>query len=492
MFANSVFGVLSWFSPIVLGFVSTPIMVRGLGAETYGVYALILGFLSYSFTFGIGRAASKYVAEYSASAEPELLSRSLSAVLIFSVAVGVIGACVLALVTPFVVSDVLQLPENLRPSAETGLYIACVTGLMTMISLVFQSTLQGTHRFGTYLSVSSIGALMLSAGNIALALAGYGIEALIAWNLFSTLTIGTIFFVAALKAVPDFRLTFSIDRGMTKSVVRYGSSIILYQIFANALFVLERTLVVRRFGPEALTYYAVPMLLGIYLHGAISSFALALFPRMNELLGDREELVRFYKKVNRPVIALIILIATSLIINGKQFLALWVGAKMSETASEVLIFHVVTFSLIGAGVIAWQIAESYRAAGINVAMTFIWLIVGGGLMLTMIDIDHGIEGVAAARLIPVVLTTPVIFFVEKRFLGSVQTGYWAALLARTGLAGLCMAAFQITITKLVPAGWPELLTALIGGTVIYVIVLFLTGFFERDEIERVLRAISMT
>jgi hypothetical protein len=227
------------------------------------------------------------------------------------------------------------------------------------------------------------------------------------------------------------------------------------------------------------------MLLGIYIHGAISSFVLALFPRMNELLGDREELVRLYKKVNRPVIALIVLIATSLIINGKQFLALWVGPNLSDAGSGVLVFHVLTFSLIAAGLIAWQIAEAYRATGINVALTFIWLIVAGGLLLTVIDRDYGIEGVAAARLIPVVLTTPVIVFVEKRFLGSIQIRYWLGLLTRTGLAGLCMAAFQITITKLIPAGWPELLTAIIGGTAVYAIVLFLAGFFEKDEIERV-------
>src|SRR5687768_10378785 len=107
MFANSIFGVLSWFSPIILGFVSTPILVKGLGNESYGLYAIILGFLSYSFTFGIGKAAAKYTAEYSASNEPEKLSQSLSAVLVFSVAVGLVGTTILTIIAPWVVSTVL-------------------------------------------------------------------------------------------------------------------------------------------------------------------------------------------------------------------------------------------------------------------------------------------------------------------------------------------------------------------------------------------------
>ncbi len=484
MLANSIFGVLSWFSPILLGLISTPILVHGLGAELYGVYALILGFLSYSFTFGIGRAASKYVAEYTAAGEPEHLSKALSAVLIFSISIGVIGAGVLALFTPFVVSEVLQLPEALRRSAETSLYIACVTGLMAMISQVFQSCLQGAHRFGTYLSVSSLGALILSAGNIGIALSGHGIEILLAWNLFSTLTIGTIFFVATVKTIPDFRPTFSIGEDITRTVLRYGANIILSQLFGNALFVLERTIVVRRFGPDGLTYYAIPLLLGIYIHGAVSSFALALFPRMNELLNDREELIRLYKKVNRLVIALIILIATTLIVNGEQFLLLWVGSKISELGSGVLIFHVLTFSIVAAFVVVWQIAESHRAAGINVALTFVWLSVTAILLASVNSADLGLEGIALARLFPVLLTTPIIIYVEKRFLGSVQGGYWVTLFLRTGMAGLCMAGFHLAIIEIFGIGWLEFLFNISGGTTVYLLVLYFSGFFEADEIKR--------
>lgn len=484
MLASSMFSVLSWFTPIILGFVSTPVLVKGLGVEAYGVYALILGFLSYSFTFGIGRAASKYTAEYSASGELKQLSNSLSAVLIFSVVVGMSGAVVLALLTPWIVTDILLLPEHQRPPAETGLYIACVTGLLTMISQVFQSTLQGAHRFGTYLLFSSLSSLLLSLGNIALALAGYGIAALIAWNLFAVLTSGILFFVAAVRAVPEFRLTIDVGRDAARDAGRYGSSIILYQIFGNALFILERSLVVRQFGTEALTYYSVPMLLGLYLHGAIGSFILVLFPRMNELLNDREQFIRLYIRSNRLVIATVVPIAASLIICGPEFLTFWVGREISIRSSGVLTFHVLTFSIFAAGVIAWNIAESFRAAGINVAFTFVYLVVGGGLMLLSGN-SYGIEGIAAARFAATLLTIPVIVYIEKRFLGSFQSAHWSWLAIRVGAAALVLAVFQILMSRLLPLGWPQLLVSISGGIVVYGITLFLTGFFEKTELERV-------
>lgn len=486
LFANSIFGVLSWFSPILIGFFATPVLVGGLGAETYGVYAVILGFLSYSFTFGIGRAASKYVAEYNASSESEQLSRSLSAVLFFSIAVGAIGAFVLAVLTPWIVRYILLLPEGQSGPAEKALYIACVTGLVSMISQVFQNTLQGLHRFGTYLLVSNFSAVLLGSGNIALAWAGYGIEALIAWNLFAVLTSGTIFFVAAVQALPDFRPTLAIGREITGNVAKYGASIILYQIFANVFFIFERSWVVRQFGAETLTYYFVPMLLGIYLHGVILSFVQVLFPRINELLNDRERLTRLYLRSNRLVVALIVLIATSLIVCGEQFLTLWVGSEFTLRSYTVLIFHVLTFSLIGASVITWHISESFRAAGINVALTFTWLVVGGSLML-LVGGTYGIEGIAAARLTAIVLTMPVIFYVEKRFLGSIQAMHWLGLLARVGAAATVMGCFQWASGRLMTFGWPQLAAAVTGGIAIYVLVLFLTGFFEKDELDRARR-----
>jgi O-antigen/teichoic acid export membrane protein len=491
LFANSILGVLSWFSPILLGFFTTPVLVVGLGPETYGVYAVILGFLSYSFTFGVGRAAAKYVAEYTASGESRQLSRSLSAVLFFSAAVGIAGALILAALTPWIVRNILLLPESQTGPAETALYIACVTGLMTMISQVFQNTLQGLHRFGTYLLISNFSAVLLGVGNIALAWAGYGIEALIAWNLFSVLTSGTIFFVAAINALPDFRPTLAIGREITETVVKYGASIILYQVFANVFFIFERSWVVRQFGAETLTYYFVPMLLGIYLHGVVLSFVAVLFPRINELLNDRERLTNLYVRSNRLVIALIVLIATSLIVCGEQFLALWVGSEFSRRSWAVLSYHVISFSLIAASVIGWHITESFRAAGINVAITFTWLVVGGSLMLLVGD-SNGIEGIAAARLAAIVLTTPVIFYIEKRFLGSVQATHWIGLLARVSAAALAMGGCQWLMTRYLPLGWAYLIAAVSLGMAVYTIVLFLTGFFVKEELERVRSWFSRT
>lgn len=483
MLANSVFGVLSWFSPIVLGFISTPIIVSGLGVGVYGIYAIILGFLSYSFTFGIGRVAVKYVAEFNATGQTDKVSKAVSAALIFSFAIGFVGASTLAILTPWIVSDVLLLPESIRQTAETCLYISCITGLMVMISQVFQNTLQGIHRFGLYLVLTNVSAILLSSGNIALALAGHGIVALVAWNLFSVLTSGIIFYLAAMLTVPNLRPTFRIGREISTAVGKYSASIILYQIFANILFIFERSWIVRKFGPDALTFYAVPMVLGIYLHGLIYSFSQVIFPSINEYLHDKENLVALYKKTTRLVTAIIVMVVVTFIFSGKEFLFLWVGPEFAIRSYAVLVLHGLTFGLIASIITVWNIVEAFRATMLNVGVTLFWLIVGGGAMIAIGD-TRGIEGIAAARLGAVILTMPLVLYVEKRLLGQVLAGFWLGLLLRIVPAALLLGSTQYLLNLRLPESWVGFVFAVGIGCLLYLLVLFFLGFFEEEEIGR--------
>src|SRR5215217_7022476 len=104
---NSLFSVVAWIFPIMLGFIATPILVHGLGSEQYGLFAIVLGFLSYSFTFGVGKVVGKYIPELQAAGETEKVTQVVSATFWFSLAVGIVGSVTLALTAPVIVSRLL-------------------------------------------------------------------------------------------------------------------------------------------------------------------------------------------------------------------------------------------------------------------------------------------------------------------------------------------------------------------------------------------------
>lgn len=472
--------MIGWFFPLVVGFVTTPVLVTGLGPEQYGILAVILGFLSYSFTFGTGKAVAKFIPEYRAADEYGKLSEVVSATFMLSLAIGVVGSIVIALLTKYIVSDVLLIPTESQDAATNAFYFASATGLAMMMGQAFQYLLQGLHRFGSYVILTNLNGALLGAGNIILVLNGFGIVAIMGWSFFVAALTGSLFYVQSRRALPGLEIGLRVDKTVFKEVATYGSNIILFQIFANILYIFERAWVTRKFGPQALTYYSVPMLLAIYMHGIIASFAQAIFPRMNELLNDREGLVKLYQRATKIVLAVVAFIGASYVIAGKVFLSLWVSPEFSTNAYDLLVIHSVTFALLAIVIMPLQIAEAFRVSRLTAVITFTWMLLGIPLMILSADVWKS-EGIGISRLAVVVLTFPLVLYVEKRFLGRVFSQFWLAALARICLATLAFGFVGYQIFLRFPESWSTLFVGITVCGLIYAGLLFLTGYFTRAD-----------
>ena len=126
-FRNSIYGLMSWLLPIVPTMIATPIVLKRLGVEQYGVLAVLLSFVSYFFTTAIGKVAAKYVAEYRSTGEAEKISPMISATIILGVSITLFGSLIALIFARYIVVDVLFIPEPLQEQAITGLYLACAT-----------------------------------------------------------------------------------------------------------------------------------------------------------------------------------------------------------------------------------------------------------------------------------------------------------------------------------------------------------------------------
>ncbi|HCA56711.1 MAG TPA: hypothetical protein DEP46_01875, partial [Blastocatellia bacterium] len=119
---NIAFGALTWVGPMVLSLIATPFIVRALGLEGYGIYALVLGIISYSFNFGVGRAATKYVAEYQGTEDRAKIGPIISSSLVVSLGLGVFAILVIGLLAPWLVISVLGIGPKFQETATTALY----------------------------------------------------------------------------------------------------------------------------------------------------------------------------------------------------------------------------------------------------------------------------------------------------------------------------------------------------------------------------------
>lgn len=477
---NSVFSLLSWLTPLILGILFTPLILARLGHDAFGVYLVILGFISYSFPFNIGRTITKYVAEFHASGETSKLNDAVSSGFWLSLVIGLIGSVMIALLAPWLVTDVLRVAPSYSRAAELALMLGGFSIPALLLGQVFQNVLQGVHKFGKVSLLTNLNSLFLYAGNVILVLGGFGVVSLLAWNLaVSVINLCASFaFARSLDHayVPGIKVTGA----MFKAIASYGFGVFSYQVFGLILLTFERGWLLREFGAAESAYYLLPMTLAIYIHSLVGSLLLAVFPAINELLSDRERLIKLYQKATKVVVTATSLAVANAICSGKYFLIVWVGYEFTANAYTNLVFHSLSFGMIALMIVIWQINEANRATRINAFQVFIWGAVAIPLMVLTSPIWSS-EGVAASRLAGVLVTIPILFYCEKRFLGSVFWKFWLKLHAEVGLSVAALAVVQLLIYSYLEPSWITLAIGGIAGTAAFGVAAMITGLIAADE-----------
>lgn len=477
---NVFYGSMTWFLPLCLSFVATPVIVRSLGNNDYGIYALVLGFIGYSFTFSFGKAITKYIAEYRNTSDSEKITDVISTSIILNCVVGLAGVIVICLISPWLVRDVFQIETASQENAITALYVGSSVIFVSMLNTLFGSMLQGLHRFDIYSKIFTASGFVSIVGNLILALMGFGMVTLLIWNLLTLAIFGAAYAVAAKRYLPEFKLKFSIDRFTVRAVIGYNAGIVGYQLIANILLLFERGWITQRLGSESLTYYVVPMTLGMYLHGFIASLAQVLFPLASELNNDREKLLKLYTKATKIISMISVFVMMTVIVNAKLFLHLWIGDSFVTHSSDLLILQIITFGLAAILTVSWQMTEGLGYPHYNLGLIIICLIISVSLMLVLTD-NYGNYGIAIARMAGFGTIFLSIFIVERLFFKHIQIAFWLRNIFCLGIAAFMAVIGEYLITAYLPQSWPTLfISAGIGGT-LYILVLLLLNFVSEDE-----------
>lgn len=479
---NVMFGFLSWLLPLGFTFVMTPVIVHGLGPDAFGIYALIMGFVAYSFTFSVGRAITKYVAAYHANNETDRIGEVLSNTLMINLVVGVLSAGTLALLTNVLITRILKIAPALQAQARLGFYLASIGLLLTMINQVFSAVPQAVHRFDVYSLITTGIGILTIGGNGLLVWFGYGAAVLIGWTVGVTGLSCLIYYVASRRLLPDAHLTLRFKKDLLVGILRFSSAVILYQILANVLLIFERSWLTRTLGSAALTFYVVPMTIAIYIHAFISSLTLVLFPLASEVGAskDFERLRKIYTRAFKYISMLIVFMVVTLAVGSHNILTSWMGASFADQAAPVLTIQVIAFGLMAMLIVPWQIADGLGFPWANALLGSWWLICTVILAVFLTPV-MGIRGMAISRLLGMIATPLFILLVERHVFGRFLWEFWRQLGTSLIVSGGLMGLAQYFLFKTIPSGWTWLLLSILVSGLTFVGFLLITQYMDDDE-----------
>jgi Membrane protein involved in the export of O-antigen and teichoic acid len=477
---NAFYGFTSWILPLFLSFFATRLLVKALGHSEYGIYTLVTGFLGYSFTFNVGRAVTKYVAEYAAGNEREKIKNIISATAFVNLLIGAAGVLTLILLAEWLVADVLNIEEDARAKTVIALYIAAVSIFFVMCGQVFSAAVQGLHRFDIYSKIVNLNSFTMLLGNIFLAWSGYGLLSLFVWNLIVTILSFLIFFVTAKRLLPEISVFHRFDRNSLRLVFGYSAGVVGYQILSNLLLLFERSWITRSLGTESLTFYVVPMTISFQIHYFITSFILVIFPLASELQNNPERLEKLYTKATKIVLVLVAYICATLVIQSEMFLTLWLGADFAANSAAVMKVHVISYSLIAVIGISWQMTEGLGHPNFNCLIFMVCLIFTVPLMIFLGE-EYGNLGVAVGRLAGFAVLFLFIFYIERWFFKKVLTRFWTVISLKLAVAVAAAAVVEYLVIKFLPGGWVTLAVSVASGGAVYLLVLLSLGLLAEDE-----------
>ena len=475
------FSVLSLAAPLLFAFIATPLLVRGMGVEDYGYYSLVLAVIGFGFTTGIGRTPAKYIPEKRAAGQSGELARLLSAAIFITLVVALVEGGALAAAAPFLISRILGVPDAAAGQLKIAIYLACAIGFVMMLSQLFQSALQGIHRFRTFAAITIAASFLLNLGSVILAVNGFPYTNIFVLNLAVSAAAAAVFLILSIAEVPELMPRQAIEKEALKTVAAFAVSIFVYQSITSIFYLFERSYILRNYGPKVLTYYTIPLMLGIYLHGVVLAISQVTIPKFNERLHDFAGLLAIYQTLTKLVASGSIFLALIFYSFGQGLLELWLGKDFAERSARLLTIDSAAFALIALLIPAWILSESARRPGINAASPLVTYIVGIFAML-LIGPVYGIEGVALGRLVGAIAALPIIVIVERMVFERVFWRLWLSIGLRIAAASFVMLIVGKFIVSALGITWPGFVLGLLVTTLSFWGTLLLGGYIDRSEI----------
>jgi O-antigen/teichoic acid export membrane protein len=340
------FGVCTlWaWTPVVANIVMaaflSPLLIRRLGDEAYGLWALVFSLTEYyaMFDFGFRSAVVKYVAQHWALGEDGELNRTLNTAFLYLAATG----CFLLLLT-LVIAPLS--PDFFVVSAGlhgTFAYMVFITGSSCAVSLLFlcfSSCLEAVQRF-------DLSNRILLATNVARVVAvlamlqlGFGLTAVVTAAAAARLLQCVLLWRAFGRQFPQFRWSFAaVNRAtflklFSFSIHTVPSTIGWLLLLQGPAVVIGHALPARFVG-----YYALPSRLiqsaveFVYRGGLVTN------ARAAELVayGERDALVRLAIQADRYGLVIFMPVVIFLAVYGDALFRVWLTPQYAASSAPLL------------------------------------------------------------------------------------------------------------------------------------------------------------
>jgi len=413
---NTVFNLLGQILPMLVGVITIPYIIKGLGADGYGILSIAYMLLGYFgiFDLGLSRATVKFVAAHLSPDQihkvPELVWTSM----FLLVGLGCAGGALLAAFVPIAVTHWFKMPPAFIGQARIALFTLAASMPIMLSNDALRGVLEAAQRFDlvNYVKVpGSILFYLLAALAIPFGIHVPGIVFLLVLVRLST---SFAYLSLCFRVFPGLKGTLHFSRAAMRPLATFGGWIMVSNITGPIFGWIERFMIASFLSVGMLTYYSVPFDLVSKIVIFPASIAPALFPYFSfhgtkgagAVSDVTSRAIKYLLLVMTPATAFFVFFA-------KDILRIWLGQHFAEQSTVVLQLISVMFFINAFAFIPYTSVQALGRPDLKAILDLIALplyaIASWWLMRRM-----GINGAALAKVIVTIFDTGFLFLFAFR------------------------------------------------------------------------------
>jgi O-antigen/teichoic acid export membrane protein len=404
---------------LVLTFATAPYTVHHLGAEYFGIVALVqtvAGFAGF-LNLGIGRALTKYVSELYWKHEWGEINELFRTAWATCMIGGGVGLVLLVGPRQAIGESFFRGGPEVEHVIGYALYVAALGLFSSMLLEAIGSMPGALQRFDIVNSVSVLTGVIRCVGPVVLLKMGHGVRAVLVVNLLSNVVGVIAFAIVSRKLIPNLSFVPSFHWAAFRRLFSFSLPLFISAVSAMVVTRVDRFILAYYMPLAAVTFYTLPYSLSEKLSMGVGNITSVVYPFASELHSRKahDKLQELYVRATKLLVFITLPLMTLLLAIPGPILRYWLGPEYAKQGAACLgILGIATF--LGAmsavsTVTALGAGRAWMPAAFAMASSVINLIAN----LLLIP-RYGINGAALGALLPQAIVVPIFLIKTTRTL----------------------------------------------------------------------------
>jgi len=387
---------------LLCNLILVPMYLYHLGKEQYGLWLVILSFVSYlGFSnFGITQSVSNFVASKNAEKDHEAINSIVATgfwlyVIIVALAmILILGAVLIAPLESFI-----KVSDSLRVVVVPVLVVSSIFFLLKLPLTIFNSTLRSLNLIYKEQLFGLLFTVIQFTGVLVVLWSGIGILGLSVVYGATGLLSGIVLCFYIHQLIPGFSVSVKYaNKAMAKKLMAPGGYFFILQLAGGLIWATDNIIISTVLGVAEVAPYAVAFRVFMLTTGVVSVITANIIPTITVAyaLNDKQQLTDLYAKARKLCFGFGLLALFLLVSVGPDLMIKWIGVDNYVGNTTFRLFIAIIFVQI----ILWP--SDAVLVGTTQHRGYALMAVCEGIINVLLSVwwvrIWGVAGVAAATL----------------------------------------------------------------------------------------------